>query len=426
MAVEVTMPKLSDTMDEGKVLRWLKAVGDRVRAGDILAEVETDKAEMELEAYDDGVLSEIRVGEGETVPVGAVLAMLETGAAAAKPAAAPGASRAAAPPPRAPTPPPRAPAPPPPPARAEPATRVAPPSGEERQKASPLARKIASERGVDLGRIAGSGPGGRIVERDVAAALATMTAVPAVAAPARPVPAPAPAPARPATRTGRVELSRMRRATAKRMADAKREVPHFYVSADIAMDEAVAMKAALAGQGEPWSGLTYTHLLLKACGIALMRVPEVNAALDGDAIVLHDVAHVGLATAVDDGLIVPVIHGCDTKPLVDLVRDARAAVERARAGQFAPDDLVGATFTLSNLGMFPVSEFAAIVNPPQVALLAAGTVRDAAVVRGGQVVPGHRMTVTLSCDHRAIDGALAGRFLRELASLLERPVILLV
>src|SRR5262249_12877847 len=162
----------------------------------------------------------------------------------------------------------------PPPARAEPAARVAPPSGEERQKASPLARKIASERGVDLGRIAGSGPGGRIVERDVATALATMTAAPAVAAPARPAPAPTAAPAPPGARTGRVELPRMRRATAKRMADAKRDVPHFYVSADIAMDEAVAMKAALADQGEPWSGLTYTHLLLKACGIALMRVPE--------------------------------------------------------------------------------------------------------------------------------------------------------
>ncbi|HLK09928.1 MAG TPA: dihydrolipoamide acetyltransferase family protein [Candidatus Binatia bacterium] len=404
MSIDVTMPKLSDTMEEGKVLRWLKHVGDRVAPGDVLAEVETDKADMELEAYDEGVLAEVRTQEGETVAVGTVIAVL----------AGPGEGVTAAP-----TPP--APAPPKPPAaraesprptlvrRAEPPPPAAP---GERVRASPLARRVAEEHGVDLAGIAGSGPGGRIVERDVRAAVGGREA------PASPAEAPA--------AVKRIELGKIRRTTARRMAEAKREVPHFYVTAEVAMDEAAQLKAQLARLGGEWEGLTFTHLLLKATGLALRRVPEMNASLDGDALLVHEAVNVGLATAVDDGLLVPVVRSCDATPLRELVRDVRGLVERARAGRPAADDLTGATFTLSNLGMYPVAAFAAVVNPPQAAILAVGTVRDVPVVRGGVVSPGRVMSVTLSCDHRIVDGALAGRFLAELKALLEAPVALVV
>src|SRR5204862_426978 len=224
----------------------------------------------------------------------------------------------------------------------------------------------------------------------------------------------------------RMELSRVRRTTAKRMSESKREVPHFYASSDIRMDEAVRLKATLADLGGEFEGITFTHLVLKAVGIALTRVPEVNASYDGDAIVLHDTVHVGIATAVETGLIVPVVHDCDRQPLGALVRQARALVERARAGRFESADLIGGTFTLSNLGMYPVSTFAAVINPPQAAILAVGAIRDVPVVEGSHVVPGRLMTVTLSCDHRIIDGVIAGRFLAELSGLLTRPLALVV
>ncbi|MFN8545668.1 MAG: dihydrolipoamide acetyltransferase family protein [Candidatus Binatia bacterium] len=405
MPIDVTMPKLSDTMEEGKVLRWLKHVGDRVSPGAVLAEVETDKAEMELEAYDEGVLAEVRVGEGESAPVGAVIAVLSTaGEALASPKAQS-------------VPPPIVPA-----APEAPVAPVAPAPAAERVRVSPLARRVASERGLDVGHIHGTGPGGRVVQRDVEAALATM-AEPAAVAPVVP-PRSVPPPSGPTSR--RVELSKMRRTTARRMAEAKRDVPHFYVSSTIAMDEAVRLKAELAALGGAWTGVTYTHLLLRAAGLALRAVPEMNASGDGDAVVLHGAAHIGVATALDEGLIVPVVRDCDTTALAELVARARGVVERTRAGKFAPDDLLGGTFTISNLGMYPVSEFAAVVNPPQAAILAVGAVQNLPVVRDGAVVPGHVMTLTLSCDHRIVDGALAGRFLAELKRLLEHPVALLV
>jgi pyruvate dehydrogenase E2 component (dihydrolipoamide acetyltransferase) len=433
MPIDVTMPKLSDTMEEGKILHWLKQPGDRVAIGDVLAEVETDKANMELEAYDEGVLAEIRVGEDESVPVGAVIAVLAA-PGEEKPATGRGRKPAAAPAPAASAKPAgsgkpaRVEAPAEPAARAaarlprepsRPAPASAARAAGERVRASPLARRIASETGVDLGAVRGTGPDGRIVERDVRAAGGGATA-------ARPAPRPAPvAPAR-APAAGRIELSKIRRTTAKRMADAKREVPHFYASAEIAMDEAVRLKESLAALGGEWTGVTYTHLLLRATGLALARVPELNASWDGDAVVVHDEVNVGMAVAVDDGLMVPVVHYCDREPLAAIVRRARELVERARGGRFSGDDLSGATFTVSNLGMLPVTDFAAVVNQPQAAILAVGAIREVPVVRAGAVVPGRVMTVTLSSDHRLVDGMLAGRFLRELKALLESPVALLV
>ncbi len=208
------------------------------------------------------------------------------------------------------------------------------------------------------------------------------------------------------------------------MAEAKREVPHFYASAEIAMDDAVRLKESLAALEGEYTHLTFTHLVLKGVGVALRRVPELNASFDGDAVILHETVHLGLATATDDGLLVPVVRNCDREPLAGIVRQVRDLVERARSSHFGADDLVGGTFTVSNLGMFPVSEFAAIVNPPQAAVLAVGAVRAVPVVRDGRVVPGHAMTVTISCDHRIVDGVLAGRFLRELKALLENPLAL--
>jgi pyruvate dehydrogenase E2 component (dihydrolipoamide acetyltransferase) len=445
--IEVAMPKLSDTMEEGKIIKWMKQVGEAVKPGDVLAEVETDKANMELEAYDEGVLSEVRVGEGESAPVGGVIAVLAAPgepAVAQKPAAdagekqAPAAAQAPAgakPTAAAPAQPkarPEAPRESWRPAvvrRAEPAEGARAGDGES-VRASPVAKRMAREQDIDLGTVTGTGPGGRIVERDVEAAVAARGTPPAAAE--------APAskssvalrtearslPTEPAA--GRVELSRIRRTTAKRMGEAKREVPHFYASAEIAVDEAVRLKEALAELEAEYEGLTYTHLVLKAVGLALRRVPELNASYDGDAMVLHDQVNIGLATATDEGLVVPVVRNCDREPLAGIVRQVRALVERAKRGRFAADDLSGGTFTVSNLGMFPVSRFAAVINPPQAAILAVGTIRDVPVVREREVVPGHEMSVTLSCDHRIIDGVLAGRFLRELKTLLERPLALVV
>jgi len=210
------------------------------------------------------------------------------------------------------------------------------------------------------------------------------------------------------------------------MADAKRDIPHFYASADLDMEEAVRVREQLVKLGGAFEGVTVTHLLVKACGMALRRVPEMNASPDVDGIVVHEHVNVGIATATDQGLLVPVIRDVDTTPIADVVARARAVVGRARAGKPGGDDLSGATFTISNLGMYPVSHFAAVVNPPQAAILAVGTTRDVPVVRDGAVVPGKLMTVTLSCDHRVVDGALAGRFLAELKALIENPLALVV
>ena len=444
MPIEVTMPKLSDTMEEGKILRWLKRPGERVAIGEILAEVETDKANMELEAYDEGVLKELRLAEGESAPVGSVIAVLsEPGeakaaptdkkAAAAKPAVeekkAPAAKDAqAAKDASSREPAPATPAAPKPDAREpwRPTVVRRPAHDDEHVRASPLARRIAREQDLDLRTVSGSGPGGRVVEKDVEAALAGR-AQPATEA--KPAPAPsrsAPAPAPGAPPAGRVELSRIRRTTAKRMGEAKREIPHFYASAEIAMDEAVRLKEALVALGAEYEGLTYTPLLVKAVALALRRVPELNASYDGDAMVLHDAVNIGVATAVDDGLVVPVIRNCDREPLAAIVRRASVLLDHARSGRFGGDDLSGGTFTVSNLGMLPVSEFAAVINPPQGSILAVGKGEQRAVVKGGALAVATMMSCTISCDHRVIDGAVGAQFLDAIKKLIEDPITMML
>ncbi len=440
MSVEIVMPKLSDTMEEGTILKWLKQVGDAVSQGEILAEVETDKADMELEASAAGVLREIKVKEGESAAVGAVIALVEdqgaaTGArAGGEPARGGGERRRGD-------------------ARAEKPNGGSdePPSGADgggpapdpaavaTSKATPGARKLAGERGVDLRALQGSGPGGRIVTDDVETAAKRPPAPPAragVAAPARggaTHDAAAPDDEVSAHEDGgrvapveRRELSRMRQSIARRMSEAFRDIPHFYVTAEIDMTEAVRLKDALARSELFTTPISYTHMVLKATALALKRHPRLNASYADGALELKGEVNLGMAVAVEDGLVVPVLRHVDELPLAEIASAARDLVEHARRGRFARDDLSGGTFTVSNMGMLDLEEFAAVINPPQAAILAVGAIKDRAVVRDGEVVARRTMRVTVSCDHRIIDGVVAGHFLEELKRLLENPIVLVV
>ena len=424
MATEVIMPRMSDTMEEGKILKWLKKVGDRIEVGDIIAEVETDKADMEMEALDDGFLTEIRAQEGESAPVGGVIALLgeeaEVGVAPTPPART--ASSSASTPPagrranaKASQPAAkkvrkiREAAPKKPPARKK----------DERILASPIVRKIAAERGIELAKVQGSGPGGRIIKQDLEGAEAIPVAAELKTPPASPPVATTP--------TGRVEpFSRMRATIAKRMADSMREAPHFYITTEIDMSEAVRLRTSLKLSDRVSADVTYTHLLVKAVAVALGRHPRLNASFSGDGRELKDETNIGIAVALDDGLIVPVLHDCQALSLLDIAAQANALVERARTGKPTTQDLSGGTFTISNLGMYPVEHFTAVINPPQAAILATSAIKERPAVRDGQVVISRTMMVTLSCDHRVLDGATGAQFLQELKNLLENPVGLMV
>ncbi len=447
---DITMPKLSDTMEEGKILRWLKQPGEPVQVGDVLVEVETDKADMEIEAEHGGVLREIRLQEGDAGPVGAVIAIVDDGSGAsaqpaavsAPPEAAPEveAAEVAPPPTEAAAPPPEA---PPAPAQPEPtAPGVA--------KVSPLARTRAAELGIDPTTLEGTGPGGRVTRKDVEEA---HTAAPPAATPPTPTPQPTPPPlgqlgsgtvlVRPPPRSQpdvaretptttesgdiqRVPLTGMRAAIARRMTESKREAPHFYVTNVANMDAAVQLRAGLKASGGVAAGVTYNHLILKACADALRAVPEMNARFVGDAIEILPDVNLGMATAVPEGLIVPVIHHADRSSLFDLATRARELGEKAKQRSFGGSDLSGATFSVSNLGMYDVESFVAVINPPQAGILAVGSVGQRPVVRDGELGVGHTVHLTISCDHRAVDGARAAEFLREVRGRLENPVRLLV
>ncbi len=440
MITKVIMPKLSDAMETGKVIKWIKKEGDSVKGGDVIAEVETDKANVEIEAFGSGVLRKIVVGEGGQVPVGNLIGVIaepsddiSTLAASAPPpaaAAAPAPDKAAAAlpamesyksEPATPSVVPMSPAP------AAPAGAGA---GGGRVKASPLARKVAAQSGVDLRLVQGSGPGGRIVRRDVEAAGTAPAAAPPVARPAAAAPAAA---TRPAfvipPRTGAEfedqPLSPMRAVIAKRMPLSKGPIPHFYVTSEVAMDRAWALRADLnALEGQP--KVSVTDMIIKACALALLKNPGVNAQLQGQAIRVFHRAHIGIAVALDEGLISPVLRDCDAKPLTQIAFEARDLAERARGGKLRAQEMSGATFSISNLGMFDVEEFSAIINPPEGAILAVGSVLEKPVAEGGQIRVGRRMKMTISCDHRVMDGAMGARFLQDVKRLLEEPLRLLV
>ena len=444
MITKVVMPKLSDAMETGKVIKWLKKEGDPVKGGDIIAEIETDKANVEIEAFGAGVLRKIVVDEGGQVPVGDLIGVIADPAEDISRVAA---AAAAAPRPSAPT---SAPAPVPAVAplpamesyRSVPATTsvvaMAPAAAAAAQpasgrvKASPLARKIAGQTGVDLRLVQGTGPGGRIIRADVEAAMASprpAAAVAPAAAAARPQPGPTrPAfviPSRAAAEFEDVPMSPMRTAIAKRMPMSKAPVPHFYVTSEVDMDRAGALREQLNGlEGQP--KISVTDMVIKAAALALRKNPGVNAQLNGQAIRVHHRAHIGIAVALDQGLITPVLRDCDAKPLGQIAAEARDLAERARGGKLRAPELGGATFSISNLGMYDVEEFSAIINPPEGAILAVGSVLQKPVVDGGEIRIGRRMRMTISCDHRVMDGAMGARYLQDLKRLLEEPLRLLV
>lgn len=452
MAIEIVMPKLSDTMEEGKLLKWLKNVGDKIEIGDIIAEVETDKADMEMEALDAGVLAEIRVREGESVPIGAVIAMLSEDGVGVMPATPKKDERIApivtSPPvvrkdsqeeakPVVVSSPLQVPVSPSVASAERKVRELREPRSRrdsqeatgdgERILASPLVKRMAEEHHIDLGQVRGSGPGGRIIKQDIETSLAK--APPSVA----PIRAPevqassAPAAAATVAPVGTKQpFSRMRATIAKRMADSMREVPHFYVTCEIDMSEAVRLRSALKASDRVPADVTYTHFLIKAVAVALERHPRLNAAFAEDGRELRSEVNIGVAVSLDDGLIVPVLHGCNKLSLLDVAAQANALVERARAGKPTGDDLSGGTFTISNMGMLPIEHFTAIINQPQGAILAVGAIKERPVVRSGQVAIAHTMMVTLSSDHRILDGVTSGQFLAEVKKLLENPVGLMV
>ena len=448
MAVtKVVMPKLSEAMETGKLLRWLKQEGDRVSGGDIIAEIETDKADIELEAFGSGVLRKLLTTPGTAVPVGGLIAVIADpdddisalvggGAPAPKAAtpapapAAPAAAPAAPPAPKAPAPAPAVPAPAmavsAPTGNGSPAPAVAAPAAAVlaggRLRVSPLARKLAQRAGVDLTRVTGTGPSGRIIQRDIEAFVAAHPA----GAPARPAAAmPAAAAARTGPEAEDIPLSQIRSAIARQMVQSKAPVPHFYITTEIAMERAAKLREELqALPGAP--KVTFTDVVVRACAVTLQKHPGVNASFTGTAIRRHRAVHMGIAVAVDDGLITPVLRDCDQKSLFQIAAEAKDLIERTRARKLRQQELSGATFSVSNLGMFPVDEFSAIINPPEGAILAVGAIVEKPVVVDGQLAVGKRMRVTLSADHRVMDGAMGARFLADLKASLEAPLALLV
>ncbi len=456
MAIPVEMPKMSDTMEEGVLVSWSAEEGQEVSAGDVIAQVETDKATMDLEVYDDGVLLKRVVAEGASVPIGGLIAVLGQagedpapvlakygGSAApadAQPAAeaeAPADAAAAeapaesadesAPPPRV------APDEPGGDGAATPAP-AADTGGDTRVRASPLARRMATERGLDLARVAGTGPEGRIVRRDIEAALGgSAPAAPSTPAPdATPTPLARPAPVVAGTDAGyeALPISQMRRAIARRLSESKFTSPHFYLTIQVEMDRTVEARERLVALAEARgeARVSYNDIITKACAVALRRHPAVNASYleEKGEIHRHHGIHVAVAVAVDEGLLTPVIRDADSKGLVQIADETRALAERARARKLEPSEWEGSTFTTSNLGMFGIEEFTAIINPPNACILAIGALRDEPVVRDGAVVPGKRMALTLSCDHRVVDGAVGAAFLGDVKALLEDPVAMLL
>jgi pyruvate dehydrogenase E2 component (dihydrolipoamide acetyltransferase) len=457
MITKVFMPKLSDAMETGKVIKWLKKEGEAVKGGDVIVEIETDKANVEIEAFGTGILRKIVIPEGGQVPVGDLIGVIadpaeDISSVAAAPARpAPAAPPAAAPAPAARPAPAAVPSAAPPPTgplpametyQSVPATTAVMPMApavaastqpaDGRVKASPLARKIAGQTGVDLRLIQGTGPGGRIIRADVEAARSAPrpAAAPAAAAGAgRPQAVPTrPAfvvPPRPEAEYEDVPMSAMRAAIAKRMPMSKAPVPHFYVTSEVDMDAAWALREQLNGlDSQP--KISVTDMVIKAAALALLKNPGVNAQLNGQAIRVHHRAHIGIAVALEQGLITPVLRDCDVKALGRIAVESRDLAERARGGKLRAQEMSGATFSISNLGMFDVEEFSAIINPPEGAILAVGSVLQKPVVDGGEIRIGRRMKMTISCDHRVMDGAMGARYLQDLKRLLEEPLRLLV
>lgn len=419
MATVITMPRLSDTMTEGTVASWLKKVGDKISEGDILAEIETDKATMEFESFYDGVLLHIGVETGQSAPVNSILAIIgEAGEdiSSLLTATAPGASAPVA---EVPTPSPApvaasAPAPSPAPVSAPIATPVVD-NSSERVFASPLAKKLAAERGISIEAVAGTGENGRIVKRDVD------HYVPYT--PAANAPSYSAAPAGTVSFTDE-PVSQMRKTIARRLVESKFTAPHFYLTLAIDMDAAIATRKGLNSiEGVK---VSFNDMVIKAVAMALRKHPAVNSAWMGDFIRRNAHINIGVAVAVEDGLLVPVVRFADGKGLTQISAEVRDYAQKAKDKKLQPADWEGNTFTISNLGMFGIESFTAIINPPDACILAIGGIKEEPVVKNGQVVPGNVMKVTLSCDHRVVDGASGAAFLQTFKTYMEQPAAMLL
>ena len=420
MASKVIMPKLSPTMEEGQIARWLKKEGDKVSMGEPLAEIDTDKATMEMQALANGVLRKILIGEGESAPLGQLIAVIGdpnediASILSEAPAAAPAPAKKE-PEPEAEQPEPvkaeEPPSPPPP--------QPAPTNGQQTVKAdsgrmivSPLAARMAADSGLDLRSIQGSGPNGRIIKRDIEAALtkpkAAAAAVTATAAGYRDEPA-----------------TQIRQTIAKRLVTSIGPVPHFFLTVDIDMDRAAEMRESIKSL-DPDLKISVNDIIIKCAAAALMQHPQVNASFQEKFIRYYDHADIGVAVAIEDGLITPVIRAADQKSLSQIAGEVRELAERARSKKLKPEEYTGATFSISNLGMFGIDEFTAVINPPEGGILAIGAMTPKPVVRDNQVVVKQMMRVTMSCDHRVIDGATGAKFLQTFKKILENPLYLVV
>lgn len=424
MANYIDMPKLSDTMTEGTLVKWRKNPGDRVEIGDIIAEVETDKATMEMEAFDEGTLAEVYVKEGEKVAVGQRLGLLlaegEEKPASVAPAPVPGQTATPDATASAPASAPAAP------------SRTAPAVANDRVKASPLARKIASAKGVDLSRVLGTGPGGRIVARDVEntqAAPSPLAGRAAPPAPSKPSAAPVPTAARASATDAEIPLTGMRRVIAERLLASKTQIPHFYLSveADAAPLMKLRAEANTAAEASGGQKLTVNDFVLKAAIAAATRVPAVNASFAGDRVIQFADINLAVAVAVDDGLVTPVIRAAQSKSIREISAAVKDLAARARNKKLKPEEYQGGTITVSNLGAYGIENFYAIINPPQSLILAVGAVVKKPVVGpGDQIIVGQRVALGLSADHRVVDGAVGAQYLAELKKLIENPALMLL
>lgn len=445
MATKVIMPKLSPTMEEGQIARWLKKEGDKVAMGEPLAEIDTDKATMEMQALANGVLRKIIIGDGQSAPLGEPIAIIGeadediSSLLSEAPAAAPAPAQQA---PSAPEPPPPAPAaaePPAQPAQAQAAaagsasngrqTATAPapassaPSG--RLIVSPLAARMAAESGLDLRSVQGSGPNGRIIKKDIEAALSQPKAAPAPQRYPRPVEPGQPAPVAAASAYRDEPATQIRQTIAKRLVTSLGPVPHFFLTTEIEMDRAAEMRRGINAL-DPDLKISINDIIIKVTAAALMHHPEVNASFQDKFVRYYEHADIGVAVAIEDGLITPVVRAADQKSLSQIAAEVRELAERARSKRLKPEEYTGATFSISNLGMFGIDEFTAVINPPEGAILAIGAMTPKPVVRDNEIVIRQIMRVTMSCDHRVIDGATGAKFLQTFKKILENPLYLVV
>ena len=436
------MPKLSPTMEEGQISRWLKKEGDKVSMGEPLAEIDTDKATMEMQALANGVLRKILINEGQSAPLGQLIAVIgepdEDIAAmlSEAPAAAPQAEKQEQPAPRQeekPAPPPPPPAPAPAQARAAAASSAPQPnnvdgrqpqaaaSGAARMIVSPLAARMAADAGIDLRSLQGSGPGGRIIKRDIEAAISQPKAAPAqfprAVAPGQFQQAASPYRDEPA--------SEIRKTIARRLVTSLGPVPHFFLTTDIEMDRAAEMRKGINAL-DPDLKISINDIVIKVTAAALIQHPDVNASFQEKFVRYYEHADIGVAVAIEDGLITPVVRAADQKSLSQIASEVRELAERARTRKLKPEEYTGATFSISNLGMFGIDEFTAVINPPEGAILAVGAMTAKPVVRDNEMVIRQMMRVTMSCDHRVIDGATGAKFLQTLKKILENPLYLVV